>query len=211
MSPKDKVYNFISEQLTRGNLKRSDHITEQFLSDNLGMSRTPIREALLQLSSEDILQRVPRKGFVLRSYTRKDVEELYSLIGLLDGKVAELTCDELTSEDYAVMKFLVDSMYSAIDNKLYTKYNELQEKFHNVYMQKCQNNLLRTELQNRKKIFIGKSYIRLDPSSIQSVLKITNNEHQKIIDLFKSHSKEELRQFLENVHWNSQNAQYDIW
>lgn len=211
MTPKDKVYNFISEQLTLGNLKRSDHITEQFLSSNLDMSRTPIREALLQLSAEDILERVPRKGFTLKAYTRKDVEELYNFIGLLDGKVAQLACDQLNSEDYALMKFLVDSMNSAIENKLYTKYNELQGKFHDVYMEKCQNCLLRTELQNRKKIFIGKSYIRMDPDSIQGLLKATNQEHTKIIKLFQAHDVLGLRKFLEDVHWNSKNAQYDIW
>ncbi len=49
MEPKEKVYQFISEQLTLGKLKRKDRLTEQYLVDNLGISRTPIREALLQV------------------------------------------------------------------------------------------------------------------------------------------------------------------
>ena len=76
MEPKEKVYNFISEQVTLGNLTPTDKITEQFLSDNVGLSRTPIREALLQLASENILEREPRKGFKLKQYSQEEVENI---------------------------------------------------------------------------------------------------------------------------------------
>ena len=211
MNPKEKVYNFISEQLTSGKLKRSDKLTEQYLADQLGISRTPIREALLQLAADDILEREPRKGFKLKSYSERDVEELYELIGLLDGRVAQLTLPFLTEEDFTVMKFLVDSMYSAINLELYTKYNELQEQFHDVYIKKCENSLLKNELYNKKKIFIGKSYYRVDKDKIKKLLLTTNEEHETIYKLFNEQKDLEVRHYLETVHWNKENARYDIW
>ncbi|MEO1771660.1 GntR family transcriptional regulator [Candidatus Enterococcus ferrettii] len=211
MEPKDKVYQFISEQLTLGKLKRKDRLTEQYLVDNLGISRTPIREALLQLASDDILEREPRKGFKIRTYTEKDVENLYQLIGVLDGKIAELTVDKLSEDDYALMKFLIDSMYSAINNELYTKYNELQHQFHELYTVKCDNGLLRKEIDSKKKMFIGKAYSRIEKEQIKELLLITNQEHEEILMMFKKGQGEKLRHFLEHTHWRLENAQYDIW
>ena len=211
MEPKEKVYNFISEQVTLGNLTPTDKITERFLSDNVGLSRTPIREALLQLASENILEREPRKGFKLKQYSQEEVENIYEIIGTLDGKIAYETCEKLTQEDYSVMQFLIDSMYSSIKNGLYTKYNELQESFHNVYISLSTNSIMVQELKNKKKIFVGKNYKRITPETIQNLLKTTNDEHQTILNLFKNHQKNEVRKYLEEIHWNKSNARYDIW
>ena len=62
---KDHVYDYIAEQILEGNLIPSQRINETAISQELSVSRTPVREALIQLSCEDILENVPRKGFVL--------------------------------------------------------------------------------------------------------------------------------------------------
>ena len=211
MTPKEKVYNFISEQLTQGTLTREDKLTETFLAENTGLSRTPVREALLQLAADNILDREPNKGFKLKHYSQEDVENIYQIIGVLDGKIAYEVCELLSDTDYATMQFLIDSMYSAIKNSLYTKYNELQEQFHQVYTNYCKNTVLTKDLLDKKKIFIGKTYSRVDAHLIQNVLMTTNDEHQTILNLFMQHKRKEVRDFLEYTHWNVENAQYDIW
>lgn len=211
MDTKEKVYNFISDQLTIGELKRSDKLTEQYLADHLGLSRTPIREALLQLTADDILEREPRKGFKVKEYSAQDVEDLYELIGILDGKIAQLTLALLTEEDFSIMEFLIDSMYSAIEHKLYTKYNSLQDQFHNIYIKKCKNSLLKNELYNKKRRFIGKAYYRVNKNEIQTILQTTNQEHETILRLLRTQNGLEVRHFLETKHWNKENAHYDMW
>ncbi|MCC7616819.1 hypothetical protein CRI83_09080 [Liquorilactobacillus nagelii] len=211
MSPKEQVYKFISEQLTLGNINPKDHLTEQFLADKIGLSRTPIREALLLLSADSILEREPRKGYRIKVYSQKDVEQLYVVIGTLEGKIAELTIDCLNSDDYQLMKFLIDSMYSAIDHKLYTKYNDLQEQFHNVYITKCSNKFITQELSAAKRVFIGKNYLHLNQENVQLILKRTNQQHEKIEQLFEDGKKSELRKYLEMIHWSPSTAKYDIW
>lgn len=211
MDAKTKVYNFISEQLTTGSLKRSNRLTEQYLVDHLGLSRTPIREALLQLAADDIIEREPRKGFKLKSYTKRDVEEVYELIGVLDGKIAEESLSYLTNKEYSFMEFLIESMDAAINHELYTKYNDLQEQFHEVYTQLCKNETMKQDLLSKKKIFIGKAYYRIEHADIKEILKGTNDEHRTILRLLKEKKGEEVRSFLEKVHWRKENAQYDIW
>ena len=211
MIPKDIVYKFISDQVTQGKLKKGDRLTETAIANSIGLSRTPVREALLELSATGIVERTPHKGFTLKDYTFAEMKEIYQLIGVLDGKVAELTCDLLTEEDYANMNFLISSMYAAISNKLYTKYNDLQEEFHQVYIQKCPNQTMAQELDNRKKFFIGKAFLHTHPELIQSILNETNDEHQVILDLFKKHKKHDVRHYLEDVHWAPDKSTFDQW
>lgn len=211
MNAKEKVYNFITDQITDGKLNRDDHITEQYLANNLKISRTPIREALLMLSNENILEKIPRKGYKIKAYTEREVKEIYGLIGLLDGKAAELAIKYLNDEDIKLMGFYIDSMDSAIDHSLYTEYNTLQKKFHDVYLNKCPNKEIVNELNRIKEVFVGKNYDRMNQKNIQSILKSTNNEHKEILNLIKANEAQKLRDYIENKHWRADSAEYDIW
>lgn len=95
---KDHVYDYIAEQILDGNLIPSQRINETAISQELSVSRTPVREALIQLSCEGILDNLPRKGFVLKGVTEKEARDLYTVIGILDGMAAQMTCEILIGE-----------------------------------------------------------------------------------------------------------------
>jgi len=146
----------------------------------------------------------------LKQFSKKDMEEIYEYIGLLDGKIATLTLDLLDDKDISTMNFLVEAMFSAINNELYTKYNNLQHQFHDVYTNKCPNQKLVIEIEKKKKLFIGKSH-NIESADIKETLTSTNQEHQKILQLFKEKDAHALRSYIEEVHWRTSNAQYDVW
>ncbi len=82
---KDHVYHFISKKIMAGELLPDEKINESDIVADLNISRTPVREALIQLASEGLLENVPRKGFVLRPISERKAVELYQTIALLDG------------------------------------------------------------------------------------------------------------------------------
>lgn len=211
INSKDKVYEYISQQITEGNILPNERITEQSLAEATGLSRTPIREALLHLAALEIIEHTPNKGFKLVNYTLKDLEEVYQLIGILDGKSAQLAAPFLTEEDYSLMQFHIDTMYSAIANGLYIKYNEIQEAFHDIYINKAQNRRLIKEIHQQKQFLIAKAFSKSDPNNLKDILNKTNDEHQVILNLFKENNLCELRRYLEEVHWRIENARYDLW
>lgn len=210
-SQKRNIYNFISEEISSGKLTRSDKLTEQYIAEKLNISRTPVREALFQLASDGVLEHTPRKGFKIKKLSQQDAKNIYQLIGLLDAKAAILSIPYLDENDFSNMQFLIDTMNSAIKNKLHTKYNALQRQFHNVYIFKCQNKILIDSLEKYKDFFIGNEYCNINSNEIQDLLLKTNEEHQKILEYFKENDLTALRDFIENVHWNIESAQYDIW
>ncbi|MBO0476051.1 GntR family transcriptional regulator [Vagococcus sp. DIV0080] len=209
-SQKEKVYLFLTEQLRNGELQKKDKLSEQYFAEKLNISRTPVREALFQLAADGILEHTPRKGFKIKEITEKNREDIYELIGTLDGKSAFLAGPHLTESDFKHMQFLIETMNSAIKNELYTKYNELQREFHNVYQSKCQNDLIFENLEKYNRFFIDENY-NINSSQIQEILYKTNSEHQKILDYFIAGDFITLREFIEKIHWRIEGAKYDTW
>lgn len=209
LSLKDYVYNYISGKINDGSLKPEDKINEQQIADALSISRTPIREALIQLASDGYLENMPRRGFRVKLLDVNKAKELYEIIGMLDGRIAFITADIITDEQLRNMRFLADSMQSAIEQGLNTKYYELQVEFHNIYTNLCKNKEMVLLLNQLKKNFIRKYYVFEKEYDETSVLKETNRQHYEIIKLFEEKNKEELEKFIRDIHWSDETAIFD--
>ena len=191
LSLKDHVYNYISEMINGGKLKPEDKINELQISDALKISRTPIREALIELASDGYLEKTPRRGFRVKSVDIKKAQKLYEIIGLLDGRIAYKVADIIQDEHIKKMNFLADSMNSAINQGLRNDYYELQLMFHNIYTDLYNNEEMILLLNQIKNSFMRKYYIFDDSEYEMQVLKEANNQHFEIIRLFKEKKKEE--------------------
>ena len=153
-SLKDIVYDYISEAIQNGALKPSDKINELNIAKDLNISRTPIREALIQLSAEGFLEARPRRGFVVKQLTIKDAEEVYSVIGVLDALAIELSIENLNNDDLVKMEKITKNIDDAIKEKDFNKYYKLQFAFHNIYIFKSNNKILIDTLNTLRKQFI---------------------------------------------------------
>jgi len=109
----EDLVTYIKQQILDGALNPGDRIVETKLAKDLGISQTPVREAIRQLSGEGILNIVPNKGPVVRSLDMKDVFEIYSIRSMLEGLAIRLTTQKASQEDIL---------------KLSDFYNQMQEK-----------------------------------------------------------------------------------
>lgn len=202
MDPKNMVYKFIVKKLASGELEEGARVKEQYLVNNLGISRTPVREALVELASEGVLIREPRKGFRIKSYTKEDLVDLFDYIGLLTGKCGQLVCPSMRKIDLAKMRFLTDSMTSAVENCLYNEYNDLFVDFHEVYLLKCDNEFLEKELARIRFLYLGRISLFFDESKdLAERYHEVNVVNQELVNLFEKREADEIRFFLENDYW----------
>lgn len=208
-SLKDHVYDYIADQILDGTLQPGDKINETSICNALSISRTPVREALIQLASEGILDNLPRKGFVVKSMSEQEAKELYTIIGTLDGLCAKLACPLLTERDLRAMQFYIDSMRLAIDSLNYEMYLSQQKVFHQVYIDKCGNDTLIAYIGKVKNKLLHQSYLKSTDAETQTVLLETNDEHQQLLDLLKSGDGEGAARFLAEVHWAPENAHFE--
>lgn len=207
---KDHVYDYIAEQILDGNLIPSQRINETAISQELSISRTPVREALIQLSCEGILDNVPRKGFLLKEVTEKEARDLYAVIGTLDGMAAQTACDILTDKDLARMDFYIQSMDLAINSDSYAMYLEQQDLFHQVYLDKCNNEVLSETISRLKSKFFTRGYSEGSQEHNKEFLSGINDEHREILRLFKERDKDGLFTYLLNVHWSPSHAHNEL-
>ncbi|MGF6374990.1 DNA-binding GntR family transcriptional regulator [Clostridiales Family XIII bacterium PM5-7] len=208
---KDHVYDYIASQIAIGNLRPNERINENTICQELDISRTPVREALIQLASEGILETQPRKGFVLKSLSEKDAAELYTIIGTLDGLCVQLAAPNLGDKDIKEMQFYVDSMYLAIESRNYEIYMKQQKLFHQIYIDQCGNDMLIHYLDNLKNKFIKQGYTDEEAEGeIYTVLKNTNDEHAVICQLLIDHKIAEVAEYIAKVHWAPEKAQFDL-
>ncbi len=209
MSLKDHVYKYISEKINDGSLKPADKINEQQIADALNISRTPIREALIQLSSDGLLEKTPRRGFRVKVLDIKKAQDLYEIIGLLDGKLAYNAVDIINDNIIKKMQFLAESMDAAINQGLRQEYHELQMQFHDLYINLSDNTEMVSLLNQLKNSFLRKYYVFENSKDEKKILTHTNEEHYEIIKLFKEKKKEELEKYIKNVHWSTDKASFD--
>ncbi len=102
-----RAYDSIKEYILEGRLDEEDRLTEESLANQLGISKSPIREALNRLESEGFIRIAPRRGAYLRRFTLEEIKELYDLREALEvhvARTAHLTPSLLTELDDSVKR-----------------------------------------------------------------------------------------------------------
>lgn len=210
-SLKDHVYDHIADLIDGGALADDHKISEQQICDALGVSRTPVREALIQLAADGYLENIPRKGFYVKRVTEESAREIVEVIGPLDGRAALLAVDRMTEDDIAQLQFLHGSMHLAIEKGLYKKYDDLQHDFHECYVSKCGNTRLESLIHQMNRYFMKREYANVDEGELGDLLRKANEEHAEIVRLFELRDGEELQRFIRDVHWSIDNAKFLVW
>lgn len=206
---KSYVYEYISEQISLGNLSPEEKISENAICQALDISRTPVREALIELAGEGILENIPRKGFIVRSLSEKEASEIYEVIGVLDGLAAALACPNLTEKDFQDMSFYAESMDLAISVENYDMYFKQQDAFHNIYIEKCGNDILAETLLQTKNKRLRKDYKVSNPEEKKKILFETNDEHKVMIEFFRKKDAKGIEEYMKSVHWDPSRASMD--
>lgn len=213
-SLKDHVYDYIAEKIKDGSLTYDKKIDEHPICEELNISRTPVREALIQLSTEGILENVPRRGFFLRRVDEKKAMDLYQIIGRLDGLAGALAMDFISDMEIMRMKELVNSMDQAISNQSYDLYYKLQIEFHNVYIDLCQNEDLIRLLNQLRKNFIRQKYSEQNgekgATDISELLREINDDHRVIVEIFERRDANGIEAHIRDIHWNVNKAKFDV-
>ena len=104
---------------------RQDALAEEF-----GISRIPIREALLQLEAEGLVRILPHRGAVVTALSVEEVEEVFELRGLLEPQLLRLSAPRLTGEDFAALRVILDEFGSELAAGHVGRWGELNTAFH---------------------------------------------------------------------------------
>jgi DNA-binding GntR family transcriptional regulator len=198
---KDKTIQNIMNKIHELEISKEAIITEADICKMFKISRTPAREALIELTANGILVKIHNKGYAIKELSEKAKLEVFDLIACLDSMAAKLAMPFITKEDIERMRELVDMIDIAIKYKNYKRYYDLQEEFHDVYICKCDNEQV-IKMLNRAKSSVSE-YWRLDEKTEYTftMLEQVNKEHREMLRFIEKKDIVGLRAYIEDVHW----------
>lgn len=153
------AYDSIKQYILNGKLDEGVRLTEEFFSTSLGISKSPIREALNRLETEGLIHIEPRRGAYLRDYSTQDINDLYDLRDALEKHVVHTA--ELTQQFIAELKESVRRMRKHLNDNDKSRYIEEDMKFHASLADATGNRRLSKTLENVQNqiwIFRRKTY-----------------------------------------------------
>jgi DNA-binding GntR family transcriptional regulator len=138
----DQVYHAIRDRILDGHLSAGEFIREQEVNQLLGVSRTPIREALFRLASEGFVERLPHRGFRVVQAAFKGLMELYPILSALELLASKLSLPQLDDADIAQLEALNDQLREAAEREDVPAVCELNNQFHHAFCARSGNQRL---------------------------------------------------------------------
>ena len=179
-----RVFHKIREDILAGKYKTDETLKEKTIGDELGVSRTPVREALRQLALEGLVTIIPNKGASVVGISKQDIKDIYEIRARLEGLCAKWAADHITAEQITELEeniFLVD--FHA-EKKNYTQVLELDNKFHEILYEACNSKMLKHELSAFHHYV---ERVRKITLSMPDRVEKSNEEHRLIVDALKKH------------------------
>lgn len=145
---RDVVFNTLRRAILRGELKPGERLMEIQLANKLGVSRTPIREAIRKLELEGLVLMIPRKGAEVAEITEKNLRDVLEVRCALEELAVQLACDRIDKEKLKELHAAAEHFRQILDSDDITAIGEADEAFHDVIFAATDNERLIQLLNN---------------------------------------------------------------
>jgi DNA-binding GntR family transcriptional regulator len=183
LNARDSAYQILKREILSLNLPLGSKINEIELSERLGLSRTPIREALSILETEKLITKIPQVGYFVQQISFRDIKEMFEAREILEVNCTRLALQRGTEEDWQDLEKLITESVNLLKGGDRFQFVSVGVKFHTEIGRITKNELLYQMLKNLHEKFIligmmiGKNSVRLDAA---------RTDHQIILDGLRS-------------------------
>ena len=184
---RDVVFHTLREAILRGDLKPGERLMELQLAAKLGVSRTPIREAIRMLEQEGLAVTIPRKGAEVAKMTEKDMQDVLQVREALDELAANIACERMTKEELNTLIEAMHEFEASTRTRDLKRIAEMDVKFHDVIYHATNNPKLVNMVGNlREQMYRYRVEYLKDEANYPTLLK----EHKEIVEGFVTRNKE---------------------
>ncbi len=169
---RDVVFNTLRQAILTGELKPGERLMEIHLANKLGVSRTPIREAIRKLELEGLVTMIPRRGAEVAQITEKSMNDVLEVRRALDALCVELACERITPEDTERLKLACETFEAAVRTRDIKKVAQADVELHDIIAQATGNQRLVQLINN-----LSEQMYRYRFEYIKDI-----SQHQRLID-----------------------------
>ncbi len=191
-SKTEKVYDLLAESIIKQRLSPGERLVERNLAEKLGVSKTPVREALNRLKKEGLAEGTPYSGFFVARILTEDIEEIYELREVLEGLAAREATRKINEKQIKQLNSIIQSFENCVKGRDLEHYSSLDLKFHNLLAAISKNGRLSQTMQlfrNQTRILMSTSVV------LPGRVKASLGEHKKIMKAIVSHKPDLAEQF----------------
>ena len=187
---RDVVVNTLRRAILMGELKPGERLMEVHLANTLGVSRTPVREAIHKLEKEGLVVSHPRRGAEVAKMSEKSLKDVLEVRRSLDELIAELACDRIDDEQLKALKVAADAFEEATKNQETAFIARADVAFHDILMEATGNMRLKQVVNNLAEQMYRYRFVYLMDEKIHEQLIA---EHKEILEAVESKDKERAR------------------
>lgn len=191
---RDLVFDYMKEAIISGEFKPGERLMEVQLASRLGVSRTPVREAIRKLELEGLVIMVPRRGAYVSDLSQKDILEVFEVRTALEGLAASLAAERMSNEEIHMLSEIMERFRECVDEGDQNGIIEADTEFHNLIFQTTRNDRLiqiYSNLQEQLKRF-RKKYLEAYKRPNKLV-----PEHERVLEAIKKRTPETARKAAE--------------
>lgn len=190
----EQIAEVLAGEIIERKVASGSKLPESALAERFGTSRAPIREALYLLDQAGLVERTPRRGTVVKAYSRREIEELYQVRITLERLALERICEdpEMVDVCLATLEPIIREMEAAQDDPM--RYRELNFLFHRSIIVVSRSGLIRrlyTQLEGPLKIFLRRMFF------VEDAVRKSLDEHLEILAAIEEADAQKAQQRLE--------------
>lgn len=192
-----EIFDYLSSQIEKGTLKPGSLINVRKLTEELKVSRTPLREALAQLEVQGLVTIMPQRGVLINVLTLENLLDLFEIIGALESQVVKKVFDRITEKKIETMVRYNQAMATAIETGKNRKFHETNILLHRVFLDLSTNQELTSYIGNLKLRLFGFALKSYRDRFKQAIVK----EHEVFTGLLRDGNRDGAADYLKEVHW----------
>lgn len=195
-SLRGQVFQAIREDILKGKYKENEELREATLGKELGVSRTPVREALRQLELEGLVNIIPNKGAYVTGISEKDVCDIYKIRSMLEGLCVRWAAENITQEQLDELDEILMLTEYYLERRKSEQLAELDGKFHHVLYEASKSRIMEHVLSDFHKYV---QMARRNSVKTEERARKSLEEHREILDAIRKKDVERAEQ-LANAH-----------
>ena len=200
LSLTSRIFNILREDILNSRYAEGEKLVEAKLAEDLGVSRTPVREALKQLELDGLVENIPNRGVVVLGISKQDIEDIFEIRTAIEGISAKWAVDRITNEELASLKEVYELMEFYTFKKDVEKFAELNTRFHEIIYKATKSRYLEQVLKDFQ-YYMKKT--RRKSLQVEGRIYHSLSEHKEILDAFLARDKEWAERALSNHVKNS--------
>jgi len=190
---REVVYDRLKKGIQRGDFKAGDRLIEQRLAEGLGVSRTPIREAISRLEQDGLVYKIPQGGAVVKGTTKEEIDEIFGIRAVLESYAASLATKQVDDGVLSRLQKIIDRSQQALERGDVDGFIRLNTKFHEMIYRASHSDKLYQIISNLRDYFYK---YRVFILKMEGMPQVSLQDHRRMLQAMREKDSKKVEELV---------------